>query len=87
MDPNDPESAAALSEAGSRVHDLEAELREAFPVFQGNLAISGVFVGHGLGAFVANGLSDDQIVGHVLSIVSQIRQTLAEFRASGGSFQ
>lgn len=85
MNPEDPEFAAALREAASRVEALHADLRETYPLFQGNLAVSGVFVGAGLGAFVASGLSDDQIVGHVRLIVAQIRQTITELQAASRS--
>lgn len=72
---DDPAFVEALSAANERVQQLYAELHDAYPPFRGNLAISGVFVGYGLGAFVANGMPDDQIVAHVLDIVAQIRQS------------
>ncbi len=58
-----------------RVQELHERLHDTYPVLQGNLSIPGM-VGHGLGAFVANGMSDDQIVAHVLGIVRHIRQTV-----------
>jgi hypothetical protein len=44
-----------------------------------------MFVGHGLGAFVANGMTDDQIVEHVLDIATHIRQTLGQAGSPGNS--
>ena len=76
--PDDPDVARSLQEAASRVEALYAELYDAHPVLRNSLAIPGMLVGHGLGAFVASGLTDDQIVAHVLDIVSQIRSALAK---------
>lgn len=77
-DPDDSEVARSLREAGPRVEALHAELLDAYPALQGSLAIPGMLVGHGLGSFVANGLTDDQIIANVLAVVAQIRRALAE---------
>ena len=78
MTSQDDEFSRAMSAASERVHELHAELHDAHPPFRGNLAIPGIRVGHGLGAFVANGMPDDQIVTHVLTIVAQIRQSIGK---------
>lgn len=39
-----------------------------------------MLVGYGLGSFVANGLPDNQIVAHVLTIVAQIRQKFGKLQ-------
>ena len=72
----EPEIAAALRDATKRIDDLHAELAEALPVFEGTLAIPGILMGHGLGCLVATGMTNDQIVAHVLAIVAGIRQQL-----------
>lgn len=76
--PMDPDFARSLDEASARAQALHAELLEAYPALRGNLSIPGMFVGQGLGSFVANGLPDDEIVAHVLTIVGQIRQVLGK---------
>ena len=76
--PDDPEVARSLQEAAARVETLYAELYDAHPALRDSLAIPGMLVGQGLGAFVASGLTDDQIVAHVLDIVSQLRPALAK---------
>ena len=81
MPPDDPEFARQLGEASARVQALHAELHEAYPALQGNLSIPGMLVGQGLAMFVANGLPDDQIVTHVLTIVGEIRQALRKLQA------
>jgi len=73
---DDPGFAGALNDASARFEALHAELLDAHPTFRGNLAIPGMLVGYGLGSFVANGMSDDDIVTHVLVIVSQIRRAI-----------
>lgn len=80
MSPDDPEVSRSLREAGPRVEALHAELFDAYPALRGSLAIPGMLVGHGLGSFVANGMTDDQIVAQCLFIVAQIRQALTELR-------
>ena len=45
---------------------------------RGNLSIPGTLVGYGLGSFVASGLSDEQIVAHVLCMIANIRQTFGD---------
>ena len=78
--PDDPGFARQLGEASTRVQALHAELIDAYPALAGNLSIPGMLVGHGLGSFVANGMPDDQIVTHVLTVVGQIRQALGKLR-------
>jgi hypothetical protein len=80
IDPDDPEVARSLQEAAARVETIRAELVDAFPALRGTLAISGMLVGHGLGHFVANGMTDDQIVAQVLSITAEIRRTLGQIQ-------
>jgi hypothetical protein len=75
--PEDPAVDRALLEVSSGVEELHRALREACPVLRGTLAIPGVFLGYGLGAFVSNGLTDDQIVAHVLSVVAEVRRQVA----------
>jgi len=77
----DPEFSRQLDEAGARVQALHAELLDAYPALRGNLSIPGMLVGHGLGSFVGNGMPDDQIVAHVLTIVAQIRQALGALQS------
>jgi len=72
---DDPAFAAALEAASARLHLLHGELLDAHPVLRGNLSIAGMLVGYGLGSFVGNGMTDDQIVAHVLGIVANIRKT------------
>jgi hypothetical protein len=72
----DPEVAAALREATQRIDELHMELLAAFPVFQGTLALPGILIGHGLGALVVNGMTNDQIIAKVLAIVAGIREQL-----------
>ena len=72
----EPEIAAALRNAIVRIDELHAELLDTFPIFQGTMAIPGILIGHGLGALVTKGMTNDQIVAHVLAIVSCIRRQL-----------
>jgi hypothetical protein len=74
MNPDDPEVERAIRATSARVQELFDELHAAHPPLRGSLAIPGTFVGHGLGAFVASGMSNDQIIASVLSIVAQVRQ-------------
>lgn len=83
--PDDPEVDRSLLEASPRIAALHAELVDAYPALRGSLAVPGMLVGHGLGVFVANGLTDDQIVAHVLVIVAQVRQTLVGLKESSAS--
>lgn len=76
--PDDPNVARSLHEAVARVEALYAQLHDEHPTIRNTLAIPGMFLGQGLGAFVATDLTDDQIVAHVLDIISQIRQALAK---------
>ena len=76
----DAECVRQLGEASARVQALHAELEDAYPALQGNLSIPGMLIGQGVGMFVVNGLSDDQIVAHVLIIVGEIRQALSKLR-------
>ena len=85
MSPDDPKVTLAIREASARVETLHAELLAVYPALRGNLAIPGMLVGYGLGAFVANGLPDDQIVTHVLTIVAQIRQALSKVQSEADS--
>jgi hypothetical protein len=85
MDPDHPEVVQALQAASVRVEALYAELHDAHPALCGSLAIAGTLVGHGLGAFVANGLTDEQIVVQVLAITAQIRDTLRKIQDAGVS--
>lgn len=80
--PDNPEVAHALVEASARVEKLHAELLDRFPALVGTLAISGMLVGHGLGSFVARGMTDDQIVTQVRDILAEIRQLLAQLQSS-----
>lgn len=75
-----PELSRALQEGVIRLEALRVELLERWPVLRGNLAVSGAFVGHGLGAFVANGLTDDEIVRQVRGMLAQIRDRFAAIR-------
>jgi len=75
-----PEVERALQEASVRVEELRVELRAAYPALRGTLAIPGVFIGHSLGSFVANGMTDDQIVAHVLGVVAELRQAKAKLQ-------
>lgn len=84
-DPDNPEFANQIAEASTRVQALHAELLDAYPALQGNLSISGMLVGYGLGGFVANGLSDDQIVTHVLTIVAQIRHAHGKLQSEAAA--
>lgn len=79
--PDDPEFARQLGDAEVRLRALHVELCDACPALRGNLSIPGMLVGHGLGVFVANGMRDDEIVTHVLTIVAQIRQSLGQSEA------
>jgi hypothetical protein len=81
-DPDHSEVERSLQETSVRIEALHAELRAAHPALCGNLAIPGVFVGHGLGSFVASGMTDDQIVAHVLAIVAQIRETVRKIQSA-----
>ena len=80
MSPDDPDVARSIREAAARVEALYAELYQAHPALRNSLAIPGMLVGHGLGVFVASDLTDDQIVAHVLDIVSQIRKALTKIQ-------
>ena len=80
--PVDPAVTRAVQLAAARVEKMYAELVAAHPVLDGTLAIPGMLVGQGLGAFVVNGRTDDQIVADVLLIVAQIRQGLGKLAAS-----
>lgn len=78
MDPNSPEVASAMQEASLRINALHRELLEVCPALGGSMAIPGMYIGHGLGGLVANGMTDDQIVTHVLVIVTGIRRELGK---------
>ena len=82
MDTLAPEVEAALRKAAPRIEELHAKLLANYPALKGHMAIPGMFVGHGLGYFVTRGLTDDQIVQHVLTIVAEIRDALAKLQAS-----
>ena len=75
-DPDDPDVERSLQEASARVEVLCSELGDAYPALHGSLAIPGMLVGCGLGAFVVSGLTDDQITAHVLAVVTQIRDAV-----------
>lgn len=76
--PDDPEFEHSLHEASARVVVLHDELLATYPALRGSLAIPGMLIGHGLGMFVGNGMSDDQVVAHVRTVISQIRQTMGK---------
>jgi len=82
-DPSLPEEVTrALCDATQRLRELHTELLASHLTLRGTLALPGVLVGYGLGAFVANGMTDDQLIRHVLSIVSQIRQASDQLQKS-----
>ena len=70
------QNAGALRDAAKRIEALHVELLDTYEVFQGTMAIPGMLIGHGLGVLVANRMSNDQIVAHVLAIVAGIRKQL-----------
>jgi hypothetical protein len=78
--PDDPEFVRSLQEAQVRIEELHTDLLAAYPAFQGSMAVVGMLIGHGLGCLVSNEMTDEQIVAHVLDIVSQIRQTRDKFQ-------
>ena len=78
MSPDDPDVARSLQQAAAQVEALHGELYDAHPALRDSLAIPGMLMGHGLGVFVASGLTDDQIVAHVLDIVCQVRKALTK---------
>jgi hypothetical protein len=76
----------ALGKATMRLVEIDAELREALPELRGTLAIPGVFLGHGLGSFVArSGMSDDEIIAMVRENLGVIRQGMALLRPKAKS--
>lgn len=82
MDTLAPEIEDALREAATHIEAFHAQLLADYPALKGHMAIPGMFVGHGLGYFVARGLTDKQIVKHVMTIVDEIRIQLARLQAS-----
>lgn len=68
---------SALRDTTGRLEELRNILLKDYPVLRGTLAIPGAFIGYGLGSLVANKMSDEQIVSHVLGIIEQIRGVLA----------
>lgn len=82
-DPDDPDDPALERLICTRVMELYADLHAEHPVLDGSLAIPGTFVGQGLGAFVASGMTNDQIVEHVLDIVVRVRQRLTKTQGAG----
>jgi hypothetical protein len=80
--PDNPEIARALREVVARIDGLHADLLVDYPALRETMAIPGTLLGHGLGSLVANGMTNDQIVAHVLSIVAEIRQKLAEIQSA-----
>lgn len=72
--PDDPDLEPAIRAASARMQVLFEELHAAHPTLRDSLAIYGAFVGYGLAAFVANGMTNDQIIASVLTIVTQLRQ-------------
>jgi hypothetical protein len=81
MDQLAPEVEDALREATTHIEALHAQLLADYPALKGSMAIPGMFIGHGLGYFVARGLTDEQIVKHVMTIVDEIRVQLARLQA------
>ena len=77
-----PEVEDALREATTHIEALHAQLLADYPALKGHMAIPGMFVGHGLGYFVSRGLTDDQIVKHVMTIVDEIRLQIVKLQAS-----
>lgn len=75
-DPLDPEVVRSMHEVAARLQVFHVDLVVGYPALGETMAIPGMLVGHGLGCFVANGMTNDQIVAHVLVIVAQIRRTL-----------
>ena len=78
--PNDPEVARAVQEGAPRIERLHAALLDDYPALQGSMAVPGMLVGHGLAVFVANGMTNDQIVANVLAIVAEVRQAHAKIQ-------
>ena len=76
--PDDPEVVRSIREAATRIEALHVELRAEYPVLCESMAIAGMFVGHGLGFFVVSGMTDDQLVGQLVSMIDQIRQSIAK---------
>jgi hypothetical protein len=82
LDPDHPEVERSLREASIQLEDFHAKLYNDFPALRGSLAISGMLIGRGLGSFIANGLTDAQIVVQVLGLAAQIRRSLDKAQVS-----
>jgi hypothetical protein len=78
----DPEAMRSIRAASSLIEALYAELMQMHPALATSMAIPGMFIGHAIGIFIVNGMSNDEIVAQVLSIVGQLRLTLAAKPAS-----
>ena len=64
----------AIRAVSARLAEMYNELHAAHPALRESLAIYGAFVGYGLAAFVANDMTNDEIIASVLTIVTQLRQ-------------
>jgi hypothetical protein len=82
MDPDHPDVTRSLREASLRVEAFRGELLAAYPALRGSLAIPGMLIGTGLGSFVANDMTDDQIVEYVGACIAQIRDELRKVKPS-----
>ena len=67
----------ALQRTASTIKETHMRLDAQHAALRGTLAISGCFLGHGLGVLIDNGFTDDQIIEHVLKICSQIRDAIS----------
>ena len=47
------------------------------PAFEGTMAAGGVLVGGGIGALVANEMTDEEITAFVLDIASKVRSAMS----------
>ncbi len=73
----DPTIDDAMQAISDRLRDFATKLYADFPAISGSMAIPGMLLGHGVGAFVAEDMTDDQIVKVVLEIAARVRRATA----------
>lgn len=70
-------SKTAVELANERCEEMYLQLLKDLPELSGTMAIPGMFLGRGVGAFVGAGYSNEKITEVVLEIADGIREVIA----------